>query len=82
MSEHLERASKSIRGLTDGAAFGRGHQLAAAAARRAAIAQLFREGRSAHYIAQAIGSTRNAVHVEIHRMRRAGWDLPYRGRAG
>lgn len=48
------------------------------AARRAVIEQMYRRGEPYTAIAARLGSTVNAVGVEMARMRNEGWDLPYR----
>ena len=47
-------------------------------ARRQAIARMVRDGRKNREIAEEVGTTVKTVSEEIARMRRAGWDLPYR----
>lgn len=47
-------------------------------ARRARIAEMWADGHSMAEIAEDIGTTRNALSGEMVRMRRAGWDLPFR----
>ena len=47
-------------------------------ARRSEIQKLWSEGASLNEIAAALNTTRASVGVECHRMRAAGWELPYR----
>jgi hypothetical protein len=54
---------------------------AATNTRRSEIRRLWLRGASAREIAEDLGSTAKSIGVEITRMRRDGWDLPYRGRA-
>lgn len=48
------------------------------------IQEMWLRGAKTPEIANAIGGTVGALRVEMHRMRRDGWDLPYRnlGAAG
>lgn len=46
--------------------------------RRETIQRMWADGAHAREIAAALGSTANAISVEIHSMRRDGWDLPIR----
>jgi hypothetical protein len=47
-------------------------------ARRHYIAWHWAAGMTLREIADGLDSTTGSVQVEIHRMRRDGWDLPYR----
>lgn len=51
---------------------------AAARPRRLLIQEMWRAGASAKAIAAALGTTEATVSCEIVRMRRSGWDMPYR----
>lgn len=42
------------------------------------IEGMWADGWALREIAAALGRTENSVHVTFHRMRRDGWDLPYR----
>lgn len=53
-------------------------QAFAAKARRAEIARRWRAGESMIEIADAMGTTVNALGVTIVQMRKRGWDIPYR----
>lgn len=48
--------------------------------RRTVIQRLWADGYSIRGIAEVVGRSPNAVQVEIHRMRAAGLDVPYRYR--
>lgn len=49
-------------------------------ARREQIAALWDDGHDVVAIAEALGSTKGSIGVEMTLMRHDGWDLPYRRR--
>lgn len=49
-----------------------------AAAKRARIVELWGQGLPVAEIAEAVGTTKGTINVEIVRMRGLGYDLPYR----
>lgn len=56
----------------------RGCHAATANVRWSLIAGMWADGWAAREIAAAIGTTLGSLRVMIHRMRRDGWDVPYR----
>jgi predicted transcriptional regulator len=46
--------------------------------RREEIQRRWLAGESLNEIAAALGTTKNSAQVTVHRMRREGWDMPYR----
>lgn len=51
--------------------------------RRLSIEAMWADGLTPQEMADVLGSTANSIKVEMHNMRRLGYDLPYRqARAG
>ncbi len=82
VSGHAGRNGRSLRCTTCGSCLGgvRGGRTVAARAlpRRERIAVLYRQGMPLAEIAREVGTTVDSLGVTLVRMRRAGWDLPYR----